>query len=314
MDEILIANFMVFQEVLEEQRYDLVVADEAWDVDHYWHEHPELKKAKLAWFTDFVGFIPMPGGGEREAFLTSDYNTEMIMHVERSPQLRDRAIFVGAPEDIVSGSFGRNLPAIRDWTENHFDFCGYITGFEPFKSGQREDLRQRFGYRAGEKVCIATVGGSGVGLHLLRRIVRAYPAAKRRLPELRMIVVAGPRIDLTALGAPDGVEVRSFVPDLHMHLAACDLALVQGGLTTCMELTAAKTPFIYFPLYNHFEQNFHVHHRLRRYQAGRRMDYASAGPDQIAEAIIEEVDRPATFLDVETDGAARAAAMLAQLL
>jgi len=57
MDEILIANFMVFQEVLEQQHYDLVVADEAWDVDHYWHEHPELKKAQLAWFTDFVGFF-----------------------------------------------------------------------------------------------------------------------------------------------------------------------------------------------------------------------------------------------------------------
>lgn len=48
MDEILVANFMVFQEVLEQQRYDLVVADEAWEVDHYWHEHPELKRAQLA--------------------------------------------------------------------------------------------------------------------------------------------------------------------------------------------------------------------------------------------------------------------------
>jgi hypothetical protein len=36
MDEILIANFMVFQEVLEQEHYDLVIADEAWDVDHYW--------------------------------------------------------------------------------------------------------------------------------------------------------------------------------------------------------------------------------------------------------------------------------------
>ena len=37
-----------------------MIADEAWDIDHYWHEHPELKKAKLAWFTDFVGYVPMP--------------------------------------------------------------------------------------------------------------------------------------------------------------------------------------------------------------------------------------------------------------
>ena len=62
--------------------------------------------------------------------------------------------------------------------------------------------------------------------------------------------------------APRGVEVHNFVPNLDRHLAACDLALVQGGLTTCMELTAAGTPFLYFPLRNHFEQNYHVAHRL----------------------------------------------------
>ena len=77
--------------------YDLVIADEAWDIDHYWHEHPELKKAALAWFTDFVGFLPMPSGGEHEAFLTADYNAEMIEHIERHPGVRDRAIFVGEP-------------------------------------------------------------------------------------------------------------------------------------------------------------------------------------------------------------------------
>ena len=89
-----------------------------------------------------------------------------------------------------------------------------------------------------------------------------------KLPDLRMIVVAGPRIDPKSLNAPAGVEVRAFVPDLDRHLAACDLALVQGGLTTCMELVAAGTPFLYFPLKNHFEQNFHVAHRLDRYGAG----------------------------------------------
>ncbi len=314
MDEILVANFMVFQEVLEQQHYDLVVADEAWDVDHFWHEHPELKRTQLAWFTDFVGFLPMPEGGDREAFLASDYNAEMIGHIERTPGLRDRAIFVGSPDDIVPGSFGPDLPVIRDWTKRHFDFCGYVTGFDPKDFGSREALRAGFGYRPGEKVCIVTVGGSGVGGHLLRRIIAAYPTAKARLPELRMIVVAGPRIDPATLGAPDGVEVRAFVPDLHRHLAAADLALVQGGLTTSMELAAAKTPFIYFPLHNHFEQNFHVHHRLQRYRAGRRMDYATADPDQIAAAIVDEIGRPVEFLDVETDGAARAAAMLAELL
>jgi len=89
---------------------------------------------------------------------------------------------------------------------------------------------------------------------------------------------------------------------------------VQGGLTTCMELAAAGTPFLYFPLRNHFEQNFHVAHRLDRYAAGRRMDYATATPETIAGAMIAELGRPAAFKPVEADGAARAAKMLAELL
>ena len=314
MDEVLIANFMIFQDAVHEGSYDLVIADEAWDIDHYWHEHPELKKAKLAWLTDFVGYVPMLENGVREAFLTADYNAEMIGHVERHPQVRDRAIFVGEPEDIVPLSFGQDLPTMREWVPKHFDFAGYVIGEHPQAFGPRAELREKLGYRADERVCIVTVGGSGVGTHLIRRILQSYPMARARMPDLRMILVAGPRIDPASLSAPAGVEVRAFVPNLDRHLAACDLALVQGGLTTCMELTAAGTPFLYFPLRNHFEQNFHVAHRLDRYGAGRRMDYATSTPDMIASAMVEALKSSTHFKSVEAGGAARAARMLAELI
>lgn len=313
MDEILIANFMVFQDAVDEGGYDLVIADEAWDIDHYWHEHPELKRAKLAWLTDFVGFVPMPENGGREAFLTTDYNAEMIEHVERHPEVRDRAIFVGEPDDIVPLSFGNGLPAMRDWIPKHFDFAGYVIGEHPQTFESRAELRHRFGYRADERVCIVTAGGSGVGTHLIKRILESYPMARVRLPELRMILVTGPRIDPASIEAPSGVEVRHFVPDLDRHLAACDLALVQGGLTTCMELAAAGTSFLYFPLRNHFEQNFHVAHRLDRYGAGRRMDYATSTAGLIAEAMVATLQAPPRCKPVDAGGAARAARMLAEL-
>src|SRR5262249_41713074 len=40
MDEILLANFMVFHDVASTERYDLWIADEAWDLDYYLHENP----------------------------------------------------------------------------------------------------------------------------------------------------------------------------------------------------------------------------------------------------------------------------------
>ena len=81
--------------------YDLWIGDEAWELDYYLHENPEQKRAAYVWLTDFVGWLPMPDGGEREAFLTADYNAEMIEHIARYPRVRDRAIFVGNPDDIV---------------------------------------------------------------------------------------------------------------------------------------------------------------------------------------------------------------------
>jgi predicted glycosyltransferase len=315
MDEILVNNFMIFHDAIEEGEYDLVIGDEAWDVDYYLHENPELKRTAFAWMTDFVGWLPMPDGGDHEAFLTADYNAEMIEQIARFPRIRDRAIFVGDPDDIVPDDFGPDLPSIRAWTEQHYDFAGYVTGFDPSPLLERRDeLRSELGYGADERVVVVTVGGSGVGEALLRRVIAAYPMAAARIPGLRMIAVAGPRIDPAALPAPAGVEVRPFVPNLYRHLVACDLAVVQGGLTTTMELTAARRPFLYFPLANHFEQNRHVRHRLARYGAGRAMDYRTSDPDAIAAAMAEEIDRPIEYRPVDPDGARRAARLIAPLI
>jgi pimeloyl-ACP methyl ester carboxylesterase/predicted glycosyltransferase len=314
MDEILVANFMLFHDVVRDERYNLWIGDEAWELDYYLHENPHEKRVPFAWLTDFVGFLPMDDGDKRERFLTADYNADMIDHIAEHPDVRDLALFVGNPEDIVPERLGPQLPMIRDWTERHFDFTGYVTGFDPADLAERTKLRAELDYGDDERICIVTVGGSGVGADLLRRVIAAFPQAKERVPELRMIVVAGPRIDPASLPFHAGLEVVPYVHNLYRHLAACDLAVVQGGLTTSMELTAQKRPFLYFPLRHHFEQSFHVRHRLENYGAGHRMDYDDSPPELIAAVIAQEIGRDVAYRDVEIDGAANAARRIAELL
>jgi pimeloyl-ACP methyl ester carboxylesterase len=313
MDEILLANFHVFADVAEAERYDLVVADEGWEIDHFLHENPELKRAPFAWLTDFVGWLPMPDGGREELALTTDYNAEMIEHVARYPRLRDRSVFVGDPDDLVTSSLGPGLPTVRDWTAEHFAFSGWIRTGGPVRD--RDELRAALGWRPDERVCVVSVGGSGVGRALLERAAAAYPLLADRVPGLRLVAVAGPRIDPASLRVPAGVEVRGHVPDLERELTACDVAVVQGGLTTTMELAAAGRPFVYIPLAHHFEQQFHVAHRLRRHGAGVRMDYADLTTETLAAAVADLLDRPAPPVPALcADGAARAADLLAELL
>ncbi len=314
MDEIQVANFMLIDEVIADGQYDLVIGDECWELDYQLHENPNLKKTAYAWMTDFVGYIPMPSGGEREAFVAADYNADMIEQIARYGRVRDRSIFVGNPDDIVPGTFGPGMPGIRDWTERNYDFSGYVTGFDPRALGDRDQLRSELGYHPDERVCIVSVGGSAVGVDLLRRVVESFPQAAAAVSDLRMVVVTGPRIDPATLPQIEGVEYREYVDRLYRNLAACDLAIVQGGLTTTMELTASRVPFIYVPLRNHFEQNFHVRARLDRYRAGRYMEYGDVVPDTLGTVMAEEIDRDVDFLDVETDGASRAASMIAELL
>jgi pimeloyl-ACP methyl ester carboxylesterase/predicted glycosyltransferase len=315
MDEILIANFMLFHDVVNDEDYDLWIGDEAWELDYFLHENPECKGAAYVWLTDFVGFLPMAEGGDREAALTADYNAEMIEQIDRYPRVRDRAIFIGNPEDVVPDRFGPALPKVREWTEEHFAFAGHVSGFDPAPSdAERNALRAELGYREDERVCIVSAGGSGVGEHLLRRVIEAHPVAAERVPGLRTIVVTGPRIAPESLGHPDGVDVVGYVHDLHRHLAVCDVAVVHGGLATTMELTAARRPFLYFPLKHHFEQQLHVRHRLERYQAGRCMEIDTSPPDVIANAIADQIGREQHYQPVETDGACRAAALIAELL
>ena len=313
LDEILIYNYMLFDDVMTDDRYDLVVGDEAWEIDYYLHENPDRKRAPYVWLTDFVGFLAMPDGDDYESFLTADYNAQMVEHIDAHPELRDRSIFVGDTEDLIDLPLGPGLPTIPEWTESHFDFAGHVTGFDPELYRDREKLRAQLGW-GDEPVCVVTVGGSGVGESLLRRVVDAYPLAREAVPGLRMLVVAGPRIDAGSIGAPEGVDVVAFVPDLYRHLAACDLAVVQGGLTTAMELTTNRRPFLYFPLKHHFEQHFHVHHRLERHRAGRRMEYDESTPQVIATAIAQEIGRDVDYRPVDPGGARRAAQHIAELV
>ena len=69
------------------------------------------------------------------------------------------------------------------------------------------------------------------------------------------------------------------------------------------------------PLRHHFEQNFHVRRRLEQYRAGTHLPYAAAvDPDGLAEALVKELGRDVDYRPVETDGAVRAAALLADLI
>ena len=314
MNKILVANFMVFQEVVEEGLYDLVIGDEAWDVDHFWHENPELKRGDHR-VADRLRRLP-PDAGRRRARGVPD--RRLRRRDDRAhrplPATRDSAIFVGNPDDIVPDTFGADLPSIRDWTEAHFSFSGYITGFTPPDPDEVPAIRAELGTTTTSRSAWWPWVAAASDERSLRRSSPPTPWPSGSFPSSGWWSLPGPRIDPGSLPSHPGLEVHGYVNRLYRHLSVCDLAVVQGGLTTTMELAAAKRPFLYFPLRHHFEQNFHVRHRLARYGAGRCMDYATSDPDLIAAAVGDHIGEAVAYRDVETEGAAQAARLIAELV
>ena len=119
---------------------------------------------------------------------------------------------------------------------------------------------------------------------------------------------------LEEIGCPYRLEVKAYVHNLYEHLACCDLALVQGGLSTCMELIASRKPFLNFPLQRHFEQLIHVQRRLRNYGADCALDYNEVTPEILADRALDTLHKPVNYRPVETDGASGAARMIAHVL
>ncbi|HET8532704.1 MAG TPA: alpha/beta fold hydrolase, partial [Methylomirabilota bacterium] len=280
MDEILTANFMTLADVVERERYDLWIGDEGWDLDYFLHENPELKRAPYAFLTDFIGLLPMREDRTSTEFIRCwEKNAENVDHLRLHPDVRDLSILIGDEEDVLDREFGPDLPNMRQWAREHFRFSGYTFHFDPRALRDRAALRARLGYRADERVILASVGGTRVGRSLLRKCAEAFTLIASQIPETRLVLVGGPRLAEMEPAWGPRVEVRDFVPDLFEHHAAADLAIVQGGLTTTMELAALRTPFLYFPLRHHFEQQLHVTRRLDRLGAGVRLDYDRTSPE-----------------------------------
>ncbi len=220
----------------------------------------------------------------------------------------------GRARGSSGGSFGTGLPGIREWARYRFTWTGPISGFEPGELQDRSTLRQRLGYAPDKRVCVVTAGGTAVGRGLIERCLEAVPALEARVPGLRMVVAAGPRIDTAGLRAPDHVDVHGYLPNLHLHLAAADVAVVAGGGTTALELMMAGRPFVWVPLRRHAIQRQHVAHRIQRRGGPSPTEYGQLSAEALASAVATQLSTEVRYHPIQDGGLDHAADRLAELL
>ena len=305
-------NVAVFSRLVKTTPFDLVIGDETYELTLALRENRRLKTFKFVMIFDFVGLEAMTAN-PLENLGVYIWNRKWSHDFRmRRPPSYDLGLFVGEAEDVPDAPFGIGLPNRRAFAEAMYRFVGFVFPFDPRDLMDRVEVRRRLGY-GDTPLVIASIGGTSIGRHLLELCGAAYRHIQAKMPSLRLVLVAGPRLGADTVKIPPGVEIRQFIPDLYQHFAACDVAIVQGGATSTLEVAALRRPFVYFPLEGHSEQAG-VAKMLTRRGAGTPMQFSRTTPEELAGKVLGLLGSEVSHPVIPADGARRAASLIAGLL
>lgn len=301
-------NVEVFASVMNKYEFDLVIGDETYEIAIALRNNPEMKKAPLVILYDFVGLDSMTAN-PFEKLGVYIWNRKWSYNYRnnlKSPV--DLGLFIGQLEDIPDRSFGFLMPDRREFAKSMYEFIGNILPFDPDLLPDKKELRKKLGYKD-NPIVIASIGGTSIGKELLELCGKAFKIAREKITDLHMVLVTGPRIKPDFLDVPEEIDVQHFIPRLYEHFAACDLAIVQGGATSIIELTELKKPFIYFPLEKHCEQA-NIAKNLREKNIGFEMKISETDPEMLGARITELCGKPVNYPNIPVDGAERAVELI----
>jgi len=305
-------NVEIFKQVTERESYDLIIGDETYELTAAFKKKPHLKKAPFVMIYDFIGLDSMTKN-PLEKLGVHYWNKIWSMDYGRPTIHFDLGIFVGEIEDVPNRKFGFRLPNRRDYARAKYKFVGYILPFEPADYRDKATIRKKLGYDEAPLV-VGALGGTSIGKEILKICGQAYSIIKEKITDLKMVLVCGPRVSIESVDVPQEIDIRGYVPNLYEHFAASDLAIIQGGGNSTLELTALRRPFIYFPLEGHCEQQLYIAGRLTRHQAGIKMQHSQTTPEALSEKVISNICKEVTYASIPTDGAQKAAQLINHLL
>ena len=301
-------NVEVVIKLMKDKKFDLLIGDETYDLAIAFHDNPELKEFPFFMIIDFLG-LDSVSKNPLDLFITYKTNKLWSNFITFEPALWDKIIFIGDLQDVPDKKFGLRLPNRRKVAEKYFDFVGYILNFDPKEYQNKNEIRKNLGY-GNEKLVICSIGGTSAGKELLQLCKKAYPLIKKEIKNLKLVLVTGPNVQVDYVKSEKGITVVGYLPDLFKHLAAADLCIVTGGGTITLELTALQKPFLFFPLQNHFEQEVAVADRCDRYNAGIKMKFSETTPQDLANAVIKNIDKKVSYSSLPIDGAKKASEII----
>jgi predicted glycosyltransferase len=305
-------NAQLIGEIVRKEQFDLVVGDETYDLQIERVSNKNYQRFPFVIIYDFIG-VDSVTKNPIEMIATYIINRMWANALRANPPIADQSIFIGEVEDIDNRKFGFLLPNRRETAIKNVAFVGYVLQFNPKEYQNKEAIRKQIGYGK-EPLIVCSIGGTSVGKELLDLCAKALPNIQEKIPNVKMVLMCGPRLSTNSISPIPGLEIKGYIPELFRHFAASDLCIVTGGGTTTLELISLQKPFLYFPLGSHFEQIVDVANRCQRYHAGEKMDFAKTTPELLAKRVLANIGKESSYVTIRTSGAKKAAQLIDQIL
>jgi len=306
-------NVKIFKKIIHRESFNVVIGDETYEIGIGLAMRLVRLEAPFVMIYDFLGLDSV----NNKTIDRLGINVWNLIWAKTDRKLlsgkKNLALFAGEIEDIPDKRLGFFKSNRRDHAKEFYKFTGYVLPFDPTEYTDKTKIRAKLGYGP-EPLIVCSIGGTSIGKDLLELCGQAYKIIKKKVTDLHMVLVCGPRLATDELKVPEEIIVKGYVPALYEHFAASDLAIVQGGGTTTIELTALKKPFLYFPLAMHCEQQIQVAGRIARHQAGIKMIYSQTTAESLADTVIANLGKKVNYSSIPVNGAEKAAQFISELL
>jgi UDP-N-acetylglucosamine--N-acetylmuramyl-(pentapeptide) pyrophosphoryl-undecaprenol N-acetylglucosamine transferase len=146
----------------------------------------------------------------------------------------------------------------------------------------RGALRKKF--RMCKPTVLLSIGGTPYGKYLIEMTIKAFRKLRTKL-DIDLLIASGPSVSIQnkfsyASNIDNNIVNLGFVNNLHEYIYASDLVVSLAGRSTIDESLVYKTPGIFIPIKNHFEQE----------ENARRMGYNYKDIFKLESLIEEKLD------------------------
>ncbi len=249
---ILKKNYDTISELLDNERYDMVFADEFWEV---MYSAPIETKSRIIFGTDIL-YKPY-------SFKPMDFFISLVLNRYFKKVLPEfsELLFLNDLETLRKYRwyplFGEK---VKEWTRRNMKITGFVTSFLNEELPSYEQARDYLNIDYDSFLLVVIVGGTSTRSNVILDCVdkaswflinELKSLTKRR--EVIIKVITGPRTDWSSEN--DAIEVvKETIPRLLNYYVAADLFISRSGRTTTADLLCLGKPAIYIPIKGHYEQ------------------------------------------------------------